>query len=272
MNITSFHTHTYLCKHASGTALDYVKQAEKDGCAALGFSDHCPYPNDSVWLGSRMTCAQVPDYIQAVDLARKSASFPVYWGFECEWYPAYESWYRDYLRAELSAEFLVYGSHWVSDNGEFLYIADINDPALLSRYVQLTVEALRTGLYDCFAHPDLFLAGFIHLNADVRAACLDIIDAAVAMDIPMEINGLGLLRPEILGDSGYRSPYPVREFWEMASDVGARIVCNSDAHQPSEVVIGARRAKDFAASIGVSVIDTAKALGFSSGVKDKKLV
>lgn len=269
MNTTSFHTHTYLCKHASGTPIDYVKQAEKDGCAALGFSDHCPYPDDSVWLGSRMACSEVPDYLKAVKLARETATFPVYWGFECEWYPAYESWYRDYLRAELSAEFLVYGSHWVPDNGDFIYIADIHDHALLSRYVKLTVEALHSGLYDCFAHPDLFLAGFVNLDTKVRSACAEIIAAAVSMDIPMEINGLGLLRTKILGDTGYRSPYPVKEFWEMASDAGARIICNSDAHQPGEVVVGARRAKEFASGIGVTVIDTAEALGFSSRVKVK---
>ena len=51
--ISNFHTHTYLCKHAEGKPIDYVKEAIKAGCSALGFSDHCPYP-DSSWDYCRM--------------------------------------------------------------------------------------------------------------------------------------------------------------------------------------------------------------------------
>ena len=42
--ISSFHTHTYLCNHAQGTVTDYYSVAVSEGCSALGFSDHCPYP------------------------------------------------------------------------------------------------------------------------------------------------------------------------------------------------------------------------------------
>ncbi len=266
VNISSFHTHTRLCKHANGDPVDYVRRAVADGCSFLGFSDHAPYPDDSVWPGSRMTVAEIPLYVSLVEGARRvaaeSASLPVRWGFECEWYPAYESWYRDFLRGECGAEYLVYGSHWVNDNGDFWYIPEYAKPALLRRYVDLTLGGIRSGLYDLFAHPDILLGGYTRMDADVRAACRDIIDAAVAVDIPMEINGLGLQKTRVLGDHGMRSPYPVREFWEMASEAGARIVCCSDAHRPVDVVASALKARAFAESVGIEPLDAATALGF----------
>ncbi len=262
VNISSYHTHTRLCKHASGVPSDYISQAFKDGCSSLGFSDHCPYPDDSVWFGSRMSVAQVPEYISLVREAQETAPFPVRWGFECEWQPAFESWYRDFLKAECGAEYLVYGSHWVGVNGDFLYIPEAGESGLLHRYADLTVEALQTGLYDLFAHPDLFLAGFTTMTSDVKAVCEEIIDTAVEMKIPMEINGLGLQRPKIPGDSGMRSPYPVREFWEMAAERSAIIVCNSDAHRSEDVIVSCRNAYAFAREIGIEPVDTGTALGF----------
>ena len=245
-----------------GNPVDYVRQAASEGCSGLGISDHCPYPDDSVWPESRMSVAGVPRYLEMVRAGRAEASFPFYWGFECEWYPAYETWYRDYLRAELGAEYLVYGAHWVNDNGEFWYVPDIHDKRLLRRYIDLTVQGLETGLYDLFAHPDIFLAGFPKMDDDIRSACAEIIDVAIANNLPMEINGLGLRKSMVRGDNGMRPPYPVREFWEMAADRGACIVCNSDAHRIEDALCGAREALSFAESIGVQTIDAVKALSF----------
>ncbi|HOT61571.1 MAG TPA: histidinol-phosphatase [Treponemataceae bacterium] len=263
MSISSFHTHTRLCKHASGDPVDYVRVAAAEGCRALGFSDHCPYP-DGTWQGSRMAPGDVGLYARLVEEARAVADFPVYGGFECEWWPAYRSWYADYLRGELGAEYLVYGSHWVDTADGFQYIAEVSDRRLLARYVDLTVEGVSSGLYDFFAHPDLFLAGFTALDAEVRAACVAIVDAAVSAGLPLEVNGLGLQRPWIAGDSGPRAPYPVREFWEIAAERGAKIIYNSDAHRSEDVLRSATRALEFARSFGLAVEDPADVLGFLS--------
>ncbi len=262
VNISSFHTHTRLCRHASGDPVDYVRRAESEGCSALGISDHCPYP-DGLWSGSRMPLSDMPKYLSLMAEAKAMAPFPLFMGFECEWHPAYESWYRDYLLAEIGAEYLAYGPHWVSDNGDFWYIAEVSDKRLLRRYVDLSVQGIRTGLYDFVAHPDLLLAGYTAFDGDVRAGCADIIDAAVAMNLPLEINGLGLQRTKIRGDNGLRSPYPVREFWEMAVESGARIICNSDAHRPEDVLKSGRDAHAFAAAMGIVPEDSAAALGFA---------
>lgn len=267
VNISSFHTHTRLCRHASGNPIDYVLRAEKDGCSALGISDHCPYPNGT-WAGSRMEVSDLDEYINLMNQAKISSPFPLYTGFECEWHPSFESWYRDYLLGELEADYLVYGAHWVQDAGEFWYIAEVQDKRLLPAYVDLTVQGIMTGLYSFMAHADLFLAGYISFDEEVRAASIDIIQAAITMNLPLEINGLGLQRPKIRGDHGMRSPYPVREFWELASLLGARIICNSDAHRSEDVIASCVKAQEFASENGIAFEDTAIALGFLEGARE----
>ena len=39
---TNYHTHHYLCKHATGSVEDYVKEAIKEGFCEIGISDHGP--------------------------------------------------------------------------------------------------------------------------------------------------------------------------------------------------------------------------------------
>ncbi len=212
-----------------------------------------------------MSVAEIPAYRAAFEAVAADAPFPVFWGFECEWYPAYESWYRDYLRAEMGAEFLVFGSHWVNDNGEFWYIPEYPGWKTFRRYVDLTVQGIASGLYDFIAHPDIFLASFSLSVPDVRAASLEIIDAAIGMGMPLEINGLGLSKPKrvVEGEADARWIYPVREFWELAVDRGATIVCNSDAHRPQDVLAGTRDALAFAEALGIRAVDTVDALSFS---------
>ncbi len=259
---SSFHTHTRLCKHAAGDPTDYVRQAVADGATALGFSDHCPWP-DGTWAGSRMTADQIPLYFKQVRTAASEASFPVYCGFECEWDPARVAWIGDFLKEECGADYLVYGSHWIQDRGDLAYICDVNDHRALARYADLTVEGIASGLYDYIAHPDLFLSSFSLHDPDVRACARAIIDACAAMKLPMEINGLGMTRPAVRGEGIWRAPYPVQNFWEMAVQAGAVIICNSDAHRPQDVLAGTVRARTLAAQWGVPVTDSAVALGFA---------
>ncbi len=198
-----------------------------------------------------MAVSDIPEYLSLVKVAREEASFPFFWGFECEWAPEYDSWYRDYLVGEIGAQYLVYGAHWVRIDGNFHYVPEVSDPGMLGRYVDMTVKGLSSGLYSIFAHPDIFLAGYTSMTADVRAACRDIIEAAIACNVWMEVNGLGMIKDKVQTPAGLRYGYPVREFWQMAAEAGAAIMCNSDAHAPEQVLSGARLARDFSRQAGI---------------------
>ena len=254
--ISNYHTHTFLCHHASGEPIDYVKQAELDGCTELGFSDHCPYPENfnDVWQEVRMSVSDIPHYVEMVQKAKGVASFPVHWGFECEWDAEYESWYRDELKGKYGAEYLVLGSHWVRSGDSHLGTNRIT-LAELHSYTDQTICGMKSGLFAFLAHPDLFMSKYKEWNSEVQSCFKAILDAAVALDIPLEINGLGCSRTPNETSRGMRFQYPYVEFWEMAAETDVRVICNSDAHDPHDVIMNAWKARDFASRFGIKPIE-----------------
>ncbi len=254
--IANYHTHTYLCHHATGTPVDYVKQAALDGCTELGISDHCPYPEDfcDVWQDVRMAVSDVPHYLEMVQAAKEAAPFPVRWGFECEWDAEYESWYRDELKGRYGAEYLVLGSHWLRAGDKHVGSnkATASD---LRKYAEQTIQGLQSGLFAFLAHPDLFMSKHKEWDADAEACFKAILEAAVDLDIPIEVNGLGCSRPPNETSRGMRFQYPYIEFWELAAQTNVRVICNSDAHDAHDVIMNAWKARDFASRFGITPIE-----------------
>lgn len=251
-SISNFHTHTELCHHAKGHPVDYVNQAMKEGCSALGFSDHCPYPEDffDCWPEIRMTTKEASGYSEWIKEAKKNAAFPIYQGYECEWEESFAGWY-DELKANFGADYLVLGSHWVTDGSSHIYISDVESPSLLNKYIDQTIEGMRSGHFSFLAHPDLFMAGHKEWDDQAKACSQAILDAASDLDLPIEVNGLGTTKTPNNTKRGMRYPYPFVEFWEMASLSNVRVICNSDAHNPQDVIINAWRARDFASRFGI---------------------
>lgn len=261
--ISNFHTHTYLCKHAEGRPVDYVKEAEKFNCTALGFSDHCPYP-DSSWAYCRMHKNEIELYKSLVEEAAAEASFPVYFGFECEWLPRFKNWYKDYLKEELKTDFLVLGSHWYDINGSLEYIPYITNKKDVFGYIDFTIEGMRTHIYNFLAHPDLFLSHVENIDADYRSCSKALIQAAIDLNMPLEINGYGTIKKTINRKGRIEYGYPATEFWELARDMGARIICSSDAHFPEHTIYLCIRAMQFAESLNIRLEDSAEAIGITS--------
>jgi len=257
MLIANYHTHTDLCHHASGTAADYAKKAAEDGCAELGFSDHCPYPHDSKdnWQHCRMDLSEVPVYRQYVEEAAKAVDFPVYFGFECEWDSDYKAWYEDKLIGEIGAQYLVFGPHWLTEGNEHIFVKNFDSDAMLNKYISQTIEGMQSGLYKFVAHPDLFMLGRGDWDAQSESCAKALLAAAKDLNLPVEINGYGIIKPPVVTQKGSRFPYPVKEFWEIARDYGNTIVCNSDAHKTDYVIENNRKARLFAETLGIKVLD-----------------
>lgn len=256
--IPNFHTHTERCGHAKGMPHDYFLQAEKDGCSSLGFSDHCPYPDgdSKSWPGSRMSVDEIPDYVNDIKNLRKKSDFPIYIGFECEWSKNYESWYRDKLLGEAGVDYLAFGPHSLIKGSEKIYTPFIDNSKDLHTYIDQTIEGMRSGLYAFVAHPDLFMAHRLTWGND-EISCFDaIIDAAEDLDLPLEVNGWGMLRPLKNTEFGARYAYPHDEFWQRVAGRKIRVICNADAHVPEYVIKGAAAARNYAEMFNLNVIDT----------------
>ena len=242
--LVNYHTHTWRCQHAGGAEEDYVRAAIDAGFVVLGFSDHTPWPYDSDFVsGMRMRLDQLEDYLDTVrGLREKYAGqilIPV--GLECEAFPKYMGWLAD-LKAR-SLDYLILGNHYdlrddadhdrFDDAGGF-YFGRCTRPAHVRRYAERTIAGMRTGLFDYVAHPDLFCHVYRRFDADCAAAARDICQAAVALDIPLEYNLLGIQYHARFEERNVLG-YPCPRFWEIAAECGCRAIVGFDAHQPEHL-------------------------------------
>lgn len=228
--IANYHTHTWRCGHAEGGEQGYVRQAVKAGLRTLGFSDHTPYdffdsgPRDRPM---RMKPEELPEY--AASIRRLAEEYRdqlrILAGVEAEYYPKYFPRLLELLK-ENGIQYMILGQHSIGNEiGEPYTGRACSDCKVLDRYVGQSIEALDTGLFTYFAHPDL-----IHFTGDssvyereMRKLCR----AANRTGTPLEINLLGIRE---------NRHYPNERFWRLAAEEGNTVILGCDAHTPEGVV------------------------------------
>ena len=233
--MNNYHTHTYRCHHASGDVEEYAAEALKGGAEILGMSDHTPLP-DRRWDWVRMAPEDLPGYIAAIDAAReKFPMLKILKGLECEYDEPYGDYYRE-LRETWNLDYLVGGIHWVPFQGDWIDLSEVDSPAKLRAYSDYAAAVMESGLFAFLAHPDGFGAGYPKWDENCGAAARDILAAAVEFAVPLEINGLGFRKKPVRFFGGERQPYPLAGFWDLAAQYPVRVVTNSDAHNPDQVL------------------------------------
>jgi histidinol-phosphatase (PHP family) len=254
----NLHTHTHRCKHASGNVVDYCRAAIARGLTTLGFSDHTALP-DNRWIGIRMDFGELQAYNRDIDLARQR--FPeltIVKGMECEYAPEYVAYYRDTLLGELGFDYLVGAAHAFPYRGEWTDVyGGTRGAATLRAYAGYLIDSMASGLFAFIAHPDLFGNAYLRWDADAVACARDILQAAQALRIPLEINAYGLRKPMVDTPQGRRFKYPWLPFWELAAEYEVQVIVNSDAHRPQDVVAGIKEGLSIVKTYCLTLVDTA---------------
>ncbi|HBG09273.1 MAG: histidinol-phosphatase [Limnochordia bacterium] len=252
----NYHTHTFRCKHAVGEVDDYVQAAAARGLSVLGFADHTALP-DNRWLFMRMSRAELPGYVRAMEEAQRSCSeLVILKGMECEWAPEYHGFFQDVLLGQYALDYLVLGSHFFPHGGEWLSShLDVYDAERLSAYTKHLIKSMQSGLFAFVAHPDLYGLTYMEWDENAAAAARDILSAAKELNLPLEINGNGLMSRVVETAQGSRTAYPWLPFWELAAEYGVSVVVNSDAHRPSLVDQGLREGLRIAETLGLPLAD-----------------
>ena len=222
--IANYHTHTHRCNHAIGREEDYVKEALGMGLKILGWADHTPYLfPDGYYSSYRMRPAQLPGYVRTIEDLREQyrgqIEMPI--GLETEYYPKHFGSLLDFLR-DFPIDYLILGQHFVGNEYDAPYCAVATDEKeLLRRYCRQSMEAMNTGLFTYFAHPELihYQGEWKFYQETMRPMCAE----AKACGMPLEINLLGL------GDGRH---YPNRFFLEVAAEEGCEMILGCDAHSP----------------------------------------
>ena len=255
----NLHTHTSRCKHASGTLDEYCRAAVAAGISILGFSEHCPFP-DGEYPDSRMDFCELPQYVADIEAARgKYLQLTILAGLELDYRPILgRRYYREEFLEKYPFDYLIAGAHYLpAANGRpALYVSSENPMSVktLRAFVRESLRIMESGLIDYLAHPDLTARCLPVWTADVRAAYLDIIDAAAALNMPLEINAYGPRKPWIDTPEGRRAQYPWIHFWELVAEHGGiEVVAGSDAHRPEDVWGNLDDIYEFAANLGLTI-------------------
>ena len=223
----NYHTHTPRCRHASGSESEYIEKALEKGFSVLGFSDHVPQPYPETFKSCiRMGMEELSDYTGTLVSLREKYKdrIKILIGYEAEYSPKYFEPLMKKLR-EFPLDYMILGQHFVPDEIEgFPSGTGTDDELRLKDYVDLTVEAMSTGLFSYIAHPDII--NFTGSNLVYEKHMSRLVEASIKLSVPLEVNFLGF--------KNHRN-YPCERFFSLASQMNADFVLGCDAHVPEQI-------------------------------------
>ena len=221
----NYHTHTYLCMHATGGMDHYIKRAIEGGIKYKGFSDHIPFQRaDGGYSNFRIHPLTINYYITEFKRLKEKYKDKIELkiGFEMEYYP------KDFERMlksaiDYGAEYLILGEHFLEDESvkgtKSYYAGGAKSDEFLITYVKNVVDGIKTGVFTYVAHPDL--VGFDGAQEVYDREMMKIIKASEDYNIPLEINFLGIRE---------NRRYPNDHFWELVGTTKAPVTFGLDAH------------------------------------------
>ena len=219
----NYHTHTYLCMHATGAMEHYIKHAIDGGIKYMGFSDHIPFLRaDGDYSNYRIRPQTVDFYIEELSRLRKKykEQIDIKIGFEMEYYP--EDFERMLKSAiDYGAEYLILGEHFLEDEcaQKPSVIAPNDSEEHLACYVQNVIDAIKSGVFTYVAHPDII--NYTGPNKIYDREMMKLIKASEEYNVPLEINFLGIRE---------NRNYPNMHFWELVGKTKAPVTFGFDAH------------------------------------------
>ena len=219
----NYHTHTTRCGHALGSEREYIENAIENGFQTLGFSDHGPYVEPVGFLkGHRVPIELTAEYFSTIRALKKEyeKDIRILCGVELEYYPETHAAEMAFLK-EFQPDYLLLGQHFVGveKDGVRSHAGGLDER--LTAYVSQVLEGLATGDFLYLAHPDM--AGYNYSDEAIEREYLRLCEGAKALDIPLEIN--------LLGVRDHRW-YPDERLFKIAAGVGNKVVFGLDAHTP----------------------------------------
>lgn len=223
------HSHTPLCKHATGTPSEYAAVAEQRGLKGIIITCHGPLP-DNLGLEHRMAPNEYEKYVEMVAAAREefAGRVDVRLGLESDFFPGLESW-SEKLHARVPLHHVLGSVHMqVSFYRARFYTGDALE--YQRTYFGHLADSAETGLFDTLAHPDLVKNDaphewhFARIETDIKKA----LDRIAATGVAMELNTSGLNKalPEM-------NPGP--QMLTLIRERDIPVVIGADAHRPARV-------------------------------------
>lgn len=237
--LTDCHIHTQRCGHAVGTVDEYVAAGVKRGLVGMVITEHLALPDEfDPQRNLSMPACDLEDYLVEVDLARlRFPDIEVVTGLEADYLRGREAQTAAALadaKDRSDGVRMVLGSvhflgDWAFDDPDNVEEWERHDvDAAWREYFELWCAAVRSGMFDVMAHPDL-IKKFGHRPAfDPRELYAEAARVAGAEGVLVEVSTAGLRKP--VGEL-----YPGHDLLVAFREAGVAATAGSDAHQPPEV-------------------------------------
>lgn len=235
-----------------GNVERYLEAAEKAGIGELGVSEHVYRFRDalSIWRHPFWEEQATDDLSAYCEFVR---STPLRLGIEMDFVPGAEDRIASLLESH-DFDYVVGSVHFIAqgaiDHEGFDAWESADPERVWSTYFESVGEAVRSGLFDILAHPDLVKVwgkGRPLPERDPRFFYEIAVEAIADSDVAVEVSTAGLRKP--VGEI-----YPARPLAEMCADAGAPFALSSDAHVPEHVGYGYADARELLDSLGVAEI------------------
>lgn len=247
--MNDYHLHTYLCRHAEGSAVDYARVAAELGLKEIGFAEHIPLPQIKDFNG-RMHLSEFPSYWRDVQAAQQA--FPqliIRFGLEADFMPQHLDYVRGFIRS-YPFDFVIGSVHflgdWNFDHPDYAAGYDTYGVDNVYRdYYRLLRQAAACGLFDIIGHFDL-PKKFGRLPAcDLTTEIEETLKTIRRHDLALDVNTGGLRKHA--GEI-----YPSVSILQRAHAHGIPISLGSDAHHPQETAFQFKETITMLRQIGYS--------------------
>lgn len=232
----NFHTHIYLCKHASGNTENYVKKAINLGYEAIGISDHGPILEhyNQKFYSRRMNFDEYHNiYLKEINEAKEvfKENITVLGALEIEYY---DDMSEIYLKNLSELDYLILGQHNIKlPDNSYKTVYQCSTLEHLELYTERVIKGLNSGFFSILAHPDIFMMFYQKWDIHAINASKKIIETAIKNNVLLELNANGIRKGFITTPEGIRTyKYPRIEFWKLVSEYkDAKIIVSDDAHE-----------------------------------------
>lgn len=230
----NYHTHTYRCGHAIGSAREYIEAAIQAGFKVLGFSEHLGYQgwDDKV---ERLDFDEIDEYLE--ELYKLKGQYKdqieIRVGFECEYFSDCEQYLLDIQK---KCDYLICGQHAYDRNNAYYDYPPYYEDEYIEVMAKQVCRGIEIGLFKYIAHPDYFMNGRQDYRTSYENAIRKIAKCAKAHDVVIEINlkgtKYGKRHYEGIGESYH---YPNNRTYQIIGEEGCNVCFGYDAHNPKDL-------------------------------------
>ena len=276
--LVDYHLHTSTSIDGHATVEEYCARAHKLGLDEIAITNHMNLRTPDYYLTPE-TMAEVEQEIGQCRL--KYPTLKIRLGIEVDYFddlkeriagalPAYRTATAADLDFVMGSVHVLRGVRFASTEHAHKLLAGADPVPIYREYFRLMTRAVRAGLFDVMAHPDLIKrfsgqhAPFVPYDVYRREAAL-LIEALVACDVGIEINVKGLEHPvgEIYPSAELLSEYVGAA---RAAEKDPIVILGTDAHRPEKLGANLEAGVELLRHVGleeVAVFDQGRRIPYS---------